>query len=123
MYPLCAALPTVAWCFVAFPANSGGPFLLCPVAFLGHTSGFLEANPGVIRCRCPRRRPPHRSCALRASTHHTAHDLPFALARQVAALLRDLSGEITLVVKRANWLGGTASPVPQTPRSALRRLV
>ena len=48
---------------------------------------------------------------------------------QAAGMLRDLEGEISLVVRRATWVGEAsgagagAGGVPETPRSALRRLV
>ena len=51
---------------------------------------------------------------------------------QAAGMLRDLEGEISLVVRRATWMGGETSSggaggggggMPETPRSAMRRLV
>ena len=56
---------------------------------------------------------------------------------EAAAQLRDLSGTIVLVVRRTAWLGqmnggggmgGSAqeevsTPTPETPRSAMRRLI
>ena len=54
---------------------------------------------------------------------------------QAAAQLRELSGTISIVVRKAVWVGGqtpraetpraaeTPGQVPDTPRSAMRRLV
>ena len=50
---------------------------------------------------------------------------------EAAAMLRDLSGQIVVVVRKCEWLGVSASaveeevstPTPETPRTAMRRLV
>ena len=50
---------------------------------------------------------------------------------QAAALLRDLTGTVSLVVRKSTWVGmpaeepeGAETPRgPETPRSAMRRLV
>jgi hypothetical protein len=49
---------------------------------------------------------------------------------QAAALLRDLTGTVSMVVRKASWMGvpeqeaeGGATQMPETPRAAMRRLV
>ena len=49
---------------------------------------------------------------------------------QAAALLRDLTGTVSIVVRKASWMGvpeqeaeGGAAQMPETPRAAMRRLV
>ena len=49
---------------------------------------------------------------------------------QAAALLRDLTGTVSIVARKASWMGvpeheaeGGAAQMPETPRAAMRRLV
>ena len=49
---------------------------------------------------------------------------------QAAALLRDLTGTVSIVVRKASWMGvpeqeaeGGTPQMPETPRAAMRRLV
>ena len=71
-----------------------------------------------------------------ASSSHASARIPRACRHtglsntQAAAQLRELTGAISIVVRKSAWVGGApAGPggetprAPETPRSAMRRLV